>query len=106
VPYIDTTPTGLCLRSGGDRGIIQVTNRGSGPTLIITRAEIRNDTQGAFTISRNDCDQLGGKSLTPAQVCQIDVRPSCPATAGTATLRIESNADNRPRYDIPMTCNP
>jgi hypothetical protein len=105
VAYIDTTPTGLCLRNGGARGVVQVTNRGGGPTLIITRVQILNDVQGAFTIARNDCDQLGGKSLIPAAICQIDVLAACPATPGTATLRIESNADNRPRYDVSMTCN-
>jgi hypothetical protein len=103
--YIDSNPTGLCLKNG-ETGTVEVTNRAEGNALVFSAFSVEDIVGGAqFTITRNNCNALSGRTLFPAAVCVIDVQPSCASLPATARLRVDSNAQNAPRYFVPITCN-
>jgi hypothetical protein len=104
--YIDSSPTGLCLRSGVEQRV-RFTNRADGVALDFTGFSIVEVVgSGQFSITNNSCNRLNGRTLFPQAECVIDVQAVCSAASSTARLRVESTARNAARYDVPLTCNP
>jgi hypothetical protein len=103
--FIDSKPTGLCLRSG-ETGTVEFTNRGNSNALVFSTFSIVDVVNGGqFTISRNTCNALSGRTLFPAAVCVVDVQSSCASQPATARMRADSNARNASSYFVPITCN-
>jgi hypothetical protein len=105
-PYIDSSPTGLCLRNG-DTGTVEFTNRSNNEALVFSDYRIvdKEVASAQFDITSNTCDQLNGRTLFPAAVCRIQVRARCASAPSRAKLRIGSNAQNASSYDVQLTCN-
>jgi hypothetical protein len=105
-PFIDSNPTGLCLRNGST-GSVEFTNRSNNEALVFSDYRIvdKEVASAQFDITSNTCNQLSGQTLFPAAVCHIQVRATCASTASRAKLRIGSNAQNAPSYEVQLTCN-
>jgi hypothetical protein len=103
--FIDSRPTGLCVRSG-DTASVEFTNRANSDALVFSAFSFVDVASGGqFTISRNTCNALSGRTLFPAAVCVVDVQSSCASQPATARLRADSNAQNASSYFVPITCN-
>lgn len=105
--YIDSDPTGACLKNG-ETARITFTNRGtSGSLKFVGFAFVGQEGSGSFDIPGNNCQQqLPGRTLFPAAVCTVDVRGTCPGGTTKARLQANSNAVNSPHYEIPVECSP
>jgi hypothetical protein len=105
-PYIDSAPTGLCLRNG-QSAQVEFTNRSNNEALVFSDYRIADKevSSAQFDITSNACNQLNGQTLIPAAACRIEVRARCASAPSRAKLRILSNAQNAPSYDVQLTCN-
>jgi hypothetical protein len=105
--YIDSDPTGLCLKNG-ETARVTFTNRGTSGSLKFGGFTfVAQEGTGSFDIPGNNCQQqLPGRTLFPAAICTVDVRGACPGGRTKARLQANSDAANNSHYEIPVECSP